>query len=128
MPKRSKSGKVEKASTFHSIHKFKSEDAKEFTTSLLKWYHSNKRDLPWRSLEEDLSPTDKAYAGKIAQSVIVLLLQLVLFLLIQFSHFCFSSGLGGNVATNTSCNCASVLYKMDVSLANIWSPRSSIFE
>ncbi|XP_026282667.1 adenine DNA glycosylase-like [Frankliniella occidentalis] len=51
----------------HSVHNFSVEEAKDFTSSLLKWYHKNKRDLPWRSLAGNLSSTDRAYSVLVSE-------------------------------------------------------------
>ncbi|KAK3914414.1 Adenine DNA glycosylase [Frankliniella fusca] len=51
----------------HTIHNFSTEEGDNFTSSLLTWYHRNKRDLPWRSLSENLSPTDRAYSVLVSE-------------------------------------------------------------
>lgn len=62
-----KTGTSMELSKVHNVHDFLDEDGKEFTLSLLNWYHDNKRDLPWRNLSASLSPTDRAYSVLVSE-------------------------------------------------------------
>lgn len=65
--KRLKKEAPSSAVSIHQIHEFSEEDGRAFTSSLVKWYSENKRDLPWRTLSKSLSPTDRAYSVLVSE-------------------------------------------------------------